>query len=126
MNVEALLATGDVDFNAKNSTFSATIPNTAQDEYQHTLAASTWTINGWTNGGTYIVNDVGMKGFLYVGDSFSTGAGGATLIGSAYVTQDVSVNTYTIYYDSTIGQGIKLSNQTITRSSWDEITGVAW
>jgi hypothetical protein len=122
LNIRALLATGDVDFNAKNTTYLANIPANAQDEYKYSPTATDyWTSKGWTNGGTYSISNCGMHGFLYVGGDLQNAGGNTILVGALYVAGALSVNTTTVYYDGSVANNIILQNGTISRVSWDEV-----
>ncbi len=122
LNVRALVAVGDVDFNAKNTTFVATVPATAQNEYQYSTAGTTyWTSKGWTNGGTYSIANCGMHGFLYTGGDLQNAGGNSIIVGALFVNGSLTVNTTTVYYDSAVGNNILYQSATISRASWDEI-----
>ncbi|MCB4756709.1 MAG: hypothetical protein LHV69_06710 [Elusimicrobia bacterium] len=122
LNIEALVAIGDLDYNAGSTNYTATIPNKAQDEYQKsTQATNFWTASGWTNGGSYSITSCGMHGFLYVGDDLTNSGGGAKLCGAIYAGDEVSLNTLTLYYDTSVANNVVMSDSPITRKSWDEI-----
>jgi hypothetical protein len=125
LDVRALVATGDIDFNARSATYTATIPSHASDEYQHSSLGGYFAAQGWTNGGTKVISSVGMHGFLYAGGDVSNAGGGSVMVGSLYVGGSLSVNTMTVYYDESVAQNVIVQNATITRSSWDEIAA-AW
>ncbi len=122
LNIRGLLATGDLDFNARSTTYVATIPNNAQDEYQYSpTAVNYWTSNGWTNGGTYSIANCGMHGFLYTGGDLKNAGGNTILVGALFVGGSLTVNTTTVYYDSSVANNILFQSGTISRVSWDEI-----
>lgn len=123
LDVKALVAISHVDFNARSTNYTATIPSTASDEYQYSPdAVNYWTSQGWTNGGTANLTGIGMHGFLYTGGNFTTGGGGSRLVGAIYIAGTVTINTFTIYYDEAVALAIPVnSDGTIYRQSWDEI-----
>jgi hypothetical protein len=126
LDVRALLATGDVDFNAKNTTYLADIPSTAQDEYRYAPTATAyWAGKGWTNGGTYSIANCGMHGFLYSGGDLKNAGGNTILVGALFIAGALSANTTTIYYDSAVANNVLFQTSTISRISWDEIR-LAW
>lgn len=133
LDIRALLAIGDVDFNAKNTTYIATVPANAQDEYQYdplgNLAAGTatkyWNDSGWVNGANFTLSNVGMHGFIYCGGDVKNAGGNTILVGALFVAGSLTVNTTTIYYDSVVAENILYENATISRVSWDE-TRTTW
>lgn len=126
LNVEALIVTGDSDLNAGGNAYTATIPNNAQDEYQYVPdGVNYWASNGWTNGGTKNLTDVGLHGFMYVGGNITNAGGGGTIVGGLFVNGSITTNTTTVYYDDAIVNGVKVANATIQRTSWDEVR-VPW
>jgi hypothetical protein len=127
VDLQALLATGDVDFKAKNFNYNATIPATAQSEYQYIggplgpSAVAYWNANFQPTYPNYTINGCGMHGFLYCGGNLSTGAGNGKLCGSVYIGGTISINTIFVYYDGIVTTNIYLSNASIIRNSWIEI-----
>jgi hypothetical protein len=122
LDVKALIVTGNVDFNAKNTLFVTTVPANAGDEYQYAPdAVNHWTTNGWTNGGTTNIANCGMHGFLYVGGSVSNAGGNSIIVGAIFIVGGITANTMTVYYDSGVGNNILFQSATIARVSWDEI-----
>ena len=69
--------------------------------------------------------NVGMHGFLYCGGDVKNAGGNTILVGALFVAGNLTVNTTTIYYDSTVGNNILYENATISRVSWDE-TRTTW
>jgi len=126
LDVQSLVVTGDMDFNAGGTSYTTTIPNTASDEYQYVPdGINYWTSKGWTNGASVTLSDVGFHGFMYVGGDVGNAGGGSTIVGAIYVNGAITTNTTTIYYDTTVTNNIKLTNATMNRQSWDEIR-VGW
>jgi hypothetical protein len=124
---EAMIVTGNSDFNGGGNTYDATIPPAAQDEYRYSPdGVNYWASKGWTAGGTAHLTDVGMHGFLYVGGNVGNAGGGATMVGAIMVNGGVTTNTMTVYYDAAVTSNIKLSNAPIQRYSWDEIRVSSW
>jgi len=120
LNVRALIVTGDVDFNAKSTNYTTVIPVGASEEYKHPNATATWaTFPG--EGQPYTVTGCGMVGFLYVGGNLKTGAGGAKMVGAINVKGETSINTFTVYYSTTIASQIRYSWVPIRRKSWKEV-----
>jgi len=127
IDVGALCATGDVDFKAKNVNYVSTIPATAQLEYQYagggygSSAVAYWNTTFAPGYPHYTINGCGMHGFLYCGGNISTAAGNGQMCGAVYIAGTISINTFTVYYDSVVGNNIALQGATVTRASWDEI-----
>jgi hypothetical protein len=125
LNVEALVVTDDMDFNAGGTPYTTTIPNTASDEYQYVPdGVNYWTASGWANGAAVTV-DAGFHGFLYVGGNVDNAGGGSTMVGAMYINGEITTNTTTVYYDSSVTNNVKISNATVYRQSWDEVR-VSW
>jgi len=123
LNVKALVATGNVDYNGDCCSYTATIPDDASEEYQHSSLGTYFTNQGWTDGGTASISSVGMRGFLYVGGNFTNAGGGAKLIGSIFVVGSVSINTLIIYYDDDVAASVETGGSgPMERLSWDEIS----
>lgn len=126
LNIRALLATGNVDYNSRTQVFTATVPASASDEYQHSSLQSPnyfSTTMGWTDGGTTNLADIGYHGFLYAGGNLTNAGGGACMVGAIFVGGSISVNQITVYYDESVAEDVEMGEMPITRSSWDEITG---
>jgi hypothetical protein len=122
LDVEALVVTGDMDFNGGGNSYTTTIPNLASEEYQYVSEGTQkWTDEGWTDGGSETVTDCGFHGFLYVGGNVTNAGGGSTLVGAIFVNGTITTNTTTVYYDSAVTNNVRLSNAVINRDSWDEI-----
>lgn len=122
LNIEALIVTDDLDFNAGGTSYTTTIPNTASEEYQFDPNATAyWAGKGWSNGATVTLTDCGFHGFLYVGGDVGNAGGGSTLVGAIFVNGTVTTNTTTVYYDSSVTNNIRLSNAVVNRQSWDEV-----
>lgn len=122
LDVKALVATGDVDFNARSTDYTATIPPKASLEYQHSTLAGYFAAQGWTDGGSYVVTGCGMHGFLYAGGNLSNAGGGSKMVGAIYVGGAVTTNTMTLYYDKTVANEVETGGSgSMTRQTWDEI-----
>jgi len=120
LDVEALIVTGNVDFNARSSSYAATIPENASEEYQHPEALATWaTFPG--NGQPYAVTNCGMHGFLYVGGDLKDAAGGGKIVGVIRVKGELQSNTFTIYFDQNSAERIETQRSSIERDSWREV-----
>ena len=77
------------------------------------------------DGPSVTLSDVGFHGFMYVGGDVENAGGGSTLVGAIFVNGTITTNTTTVYYDQSVTNNIKLTNATVSRSSWDEIR-VSW
>lgn len=123
--VRALIMTGDFEpkFLGGDSVanMTARIPDNAQTEYYTAAGAAYWTSMGWTNGGTYSVPNVRVKGYVYVGGNMSTsGAQDPAIIGTLDIGGTITINNTSVYYDSTISTGVLLLNATPTLQYWRE------
>ncbi|MFA5858540.1 MAG: hypothetical protein WC955_05695 [Elusimicrobiota bacterium] len=123
LDVAALIVTGDCDFNADFQTYGATIPVGAQNEYLHPSAQGFWTTNFAPigEGGIYSISSCGMHGFLYVGGKMSNAGANAIIVGAIKVIGQVTLNTMTVYYDSTVTSEIHLTSSNAQRISWNEV-----
>lgn len=122
LNVEALIVTGDVDFNARSHSYTATVPSTAAQEYVKKKEVSpTYTYPG--EGSTsYVISNCGMHGFLYCGDDMTnSGGSGANFVGALKVVGSTNINNFTVYYDSATGSGVQLDASNISVQSWQEV-----
>jgi len=97
------------------------LPSNASEEYQHSSLGTYFTDQGWTDGGTANLTDVGMHGFLYVGGDISNSGGNSSFVGAIYVGGDISVNALTMYYDFSVADGVEFSDSQINRVSWDKV-----
>ena len=122
LQVRAIVCEGNCDFNAKANTYKAVIPPLASDEYLHPDAATKWAMfNPPGNGGTYNFTDAGMVGFLCIKGSMSGGSGNAGVIGSLYIGGNITANTFTVYYSSSVGSDVQLASTNPRRISWKEV-----
>jgi hypothetical protein len=144
LDVEAIIMAGsssDLLLNASNYVYQATIPAHAQREYQHPNAQSIWTNSNppgtasshpsFSSVGAgnccYPVPSAILRSFVYVGGTIE-GAGvfGATMVGSvvvagADVTSTNDYRDFTIFYDDSIADNIKLTNDVPRRMSWRQV-----
>jgi hypothetical protein len=121
LDVQAALAEGNVDFNAGSTVYVASVPATAGTEYvkQKEMAAG-YTFPG-EGSATYSIASCGMHGFLYCGGALNNAGGNSVMVGAAKVIGDVTMNTFTIYYDAAVAGNIRLSSTGFRRKSWREI-----
>lgn len=123
LRVEALIITGNADFNADSMNLTVAVPCDASDEYQHSSLTGWFAAQGWADCGTANLTGVGMQGFLYVGGDLDNGGGGAKLHGALFMVGDNKINTFTIYYSTSAAANVRTGGTgQMTRDSWDEIT----
>ena len=105
-----------MDFNAGGTSYDATIPGNAQDEYQYPSAETYWTSKGWNNNDPYTVTNAGFHGFLFCGGSVDNAGGGSTMVGALFVLGDVTTNTMVLYYDADVGSWSSNSASGLSKS----------
>lgn len=125
LDLQAVIAEQNVDFNGSGHDYTATVPVNAAKEYVKQKEM----VPGYTYPGegsaTYTVTACGMHGFLYCGGSLNNAGGNAKMVGAIKVLGNVTLNTMTVYYDEQTVTNIKLSNTQKTQVSWREI-GASW
>lgn len=126
VDAEAVIVTGDLDFNGGGHPYSVEIPDAAEEEYLFEPdGVNYWNSKGWNGGDTITLTDMGYHGFMYVGGDVGNAGGGANMVGAIFVNGEVTTNTMSVYYDAAVTTGIKMSNSQIIRMSWDEVR-VPW
>jgi Tfp pilus assembly protein PilX len=120
VDVRAIIAEGDFDFNAKSAVYVANVPATAAKEYVKQKEVSAGYMFPGEGSATYNVAGCGMHGFLYCGGNLTNAGGGSIIVGVAKVIGDVTMNTCTIYYDDTVAENIILSDSAVRQVSWKE------
>jgi hypothetical protein len=122
LDLRAVIAEGDIDYNARNTVYVASVPATAATEYiKQKEVTPSYTFPG-ENSATYAVDHCGMHGFLYCGGTLSNSGGNdAKLVGAVKVINNITMNNFFVYYDQAVASSIKLSNAAIRQTSWREI-----
>lgn len=98
------------------------VPVGASQEYQHPIAQATWDTLFGTEGTTVTIDNVFMKGFLYVGDDWDDSGNDNAMIGAGYINGDININTVTLYYDPQIAGKVKLGESSLRKISWREVS----
>ena len=121
LDVQAALAEGSVDCNAGSTVYVATVPVQAALEYlKHKEMNPGYTFPG-EGSTTYSIPSCGMHGFLYCGGDLNNAGGGSTLCGVAKVIGNITMNTFTVYYDQNIAGNIRLTDSKVRKKSWREV-----
>jgi hypothetical protein len=128
LEVEGLILAGanhDLNCNADSfDNFKATIPINAQMEYQHSSAAGVWTSNFSSVGAgncCYTIDDLGIRGYIYVGGKMGNSGGGTKIVGLVNVLGTITMNTLTVYYDRDVGRSVKYKSSAPRRVRWREL-----
>lgn len=127
LKVLALVSVGDMNFDAQGINYTANVPSGAGLEYvKKKVVTSSYTYPGEATGAYVIgsqspgIRPCGMHGFLYCGGSMGN-SGNSSLLGAAYVKTDITMNNFTVFYDTGIASGVQLSEAPMTLQSWREI-----
>ncbi|MHB9155152.1 MAG: hypothetical protein ACYC5N_05585 [Endomicrobiales bacterium] len=125
LDVQAAIAETDVDFNADNTVYVASVPVNASVEYVKQKEENPGYTYPGEGSATYSVPGCGMHGFLYCGGVLNNAGGGASMTGVIKVIGNVSVNTMTVYYDASVASSVRLTDSSFRQLSWREIKA-AW
>ncbi|PKN01394.1 MAG: hypothetical protein CVU77_05510 [Elusimicrobia bacterium HGW-Elusimicrobia-1] len=123
----ALVGMGNVNFDAQGVNFTAYVPPGAELEYVKKKQVTPAYVYPGEATGSYVIGSqspsirpCGMRGFLYCGGQLGN-AGNSSILGSVYVKDDITMNNFTVFYDTGVAYGVQLSETPMEIKSWQEV-----